>query len=152
MTGLTWSSNDWLYYTSYLYFSLEYLFLICHSLHSGVKYYFVIMDYYLFSIHSFSCSLTPYLGDDITSIQQEITMMKECKHKNIVAYYGTYHRYSNVCVLPAWYFSSSCQGIERCIPTHVLYPAGRVTQSDTKHKSSYRHLSAHALDDLCIPT
>uniref|UniRef100_A0A672LDM0 Mitogen-activated protein kinase kinase kinase kinase n=1 Tax=Sinocyclocheilus grahami TaxID=75366 RepID=A0A672LDM0_SINGR len=31
-------------------------------------------------------------GDDITSIQQEITMMKECKHKNIVAYYGTYHR------------------------------------------------------------
>lgn len=35
-------------------------------------------------------------GDDITSIQQEITMMKECKHKNIVAYLGTYHR----CVPP----------------------------------------------------
>uniref|UniRef100_A0A673JHX0 Mitogen-activated protein kinase kinase kinase kinase n=1 Tax=Sinocyclocheilus rhinocerous TaxID=307959 RepID=A0A673JHX0_9TELE len=35
-------------------------------------------------------------GDDITSIQQEITMMKECKHKNIVAYYGTYHRYGIV--------------------------------------------------------
>uniref|UniRef100_A0A3P8SLG6 non-specific serine/threonine protein kinase n=1 Tax=Amphiprion percula TaxID=161767 RepID=A0A3P8SLG6_AMPPE len=32
-------------------------------------------------------------GDDITSIQQEITMMKECKHKNIVAYFGSYHRY-----------------------------------------------------------
>ncbi|XP_023202035.1 mitogen-activated protein kinase kinase kinase kinase 2 isoform X3 [Xiphophorus maculatus] len=31
-------------------------------------------------------------GDDITSIQQEITMMKECKHKNIVAYFGSYHR------------------------------------------------------------
>ncbi|TTI61474.1 Mitogen-activated protein kinase kinase kinase kinase 2 [Bagarius yarrelli] len=31
-------------------------------------------------------------GDDITSIQQEITTMKECKHKNIVAYYGSYHR------------------------------------------------------------
>uniref|UniRef100_A0A3B3ZL61 Mitogen-activated protein kinase kinase kinase kinase n=1 Tax=Periophthalmus magnuspinnatus TaxID=409849 RepID=A0A3B3ZL61_9GOBI len=29
--------------------------------------------------------------DDITSIQQEITMMKECKHKNIVAYFGSYH-------------------------------------------------------------
>uniref|UniRef100_A0A673J790 non-specific serine/threonine protein kinase n=1 Tax=Sinocyclocheilus rhinocerous TaxID=307959 RepID=A0A673J790_9TELE len=39
-------------------------------------------------------------GDDITSIQQEITMMKECKHKNIVAYYGTYHRYGIVCALP----------------------------------------------------
>lgn len=34
----------------------------------------------------------PLSGDDITSIQQEITMMKECKHKNIVAYLGTYHR------------------------------------------------------------
>uniref|UniRef100_A0A3Q3G4E7 non-specific serine/threonine protein kinase n=1 Tax=Labrus bergylta TaxID=56723 RepID=A0A3Q3G4E7_9LABR len=31
-------------------------------------------------------------GDDITTIQQEITMMKECKHKNIVAYFGSYHR------------------------------------------------------------
>uniref|UniRef100_A0AAX7TRX7 Mitogen-activated protein kinase kinase kinase kinase n=1 Tax=Astatotilapia calliptera TaxID=8154 RepID=A0AAX7TRX7_ASTCA len=31
-------------------------------------------------------------GDDITPIQQEITMMKECKHKNIVAYFGSYHR------------------------------------------------------------
>uniref|UniRef100_A0A3P9N7R3 Mitogen-activated protein kinase kinase kinase kinase n=1 Tax=Poecilia reticulata TaxID=8081 RepID=A0A3P9N7R3_POERE len=33
-----------------------------------------------------------WTGDDITSIQQEITMMKECKHKNIVAYFGSYHR------------------------------------------------------------
>uniref|UniRef100_A0A3Q3XJX2 non-specific serine/threonine protein kinase n=1 Tax=Mola mola TaxID=94237 RepID=A0A3Q3XJX2_MOLML len=31
-------------------------------------------------------------GDDITSIQQEITMMKECKQKNIVAFFGSYHR------------------------------------------------------------
>ncbi|XP_010777213.1 mitogen-activated protein kinase kinase kinase kinase 3-like [Notothenia coriiceps] len=31
-------------------------------------------------------------GDDITSIQQEITMMRECKHKNIVSYFGSYHR------------------------------------------------------------
>lgn len=58
------------------------------------------MDKYLFSIHSFSRSFSHSSGDDITSIQQEITMMKECKHKNIVAYYGTYHRYSNVCTLP----------------------------------------------------
>lgn len=36
--------------------------------------------------------LSVYPGDDITSIQQEITMMKECKHKNIVAYFGSYHR------------------------------------------------------------
>ncbi|XP_076835810.1 mitogen-activated protein kinase kinase kinase kinase 6 [Brachyhypopomus gauderio] len=29
-------------------------------------------------------------GDDISTIQQEITMMRECTHKNIVAYFGSY--------------------------------------------------------------
>ncbi|KAK1787991.1 hypothetical protein P4O66_016465, partial [Electrophorus voltai] len=32
-------------------------------------------------------------GDDILSIQQEITMMRGCTHKNIVAYFGSYLRY-----------------------------------------------------------
>lgn len=41
--------------------------------------------------HTLTC-LSVCSGDDITSIQQEITMMKECKHKNIVAYFGSYHR------------------------------------------------------------
>lgn len=41
-------------------------------------------------------------GDDITSIQQEITMMKECKHKNIVAYLGTYHRCVPFISEPYW--------------------------------------------------
>lgn len=75
---------------------------ICQSLLSEVKYfkYVFIIDYFVFSIYTLCCPFTLYSGDDITSIQQEITMMKECKHKNIVAYYGTYHRYGNVCALP----------------------------------------------------
>lgn len=32
------------------------------------------------------------LGDDFAIIQQEIVMMKDCKHKNIVAYFGSYLR------------------------------------------------------------
>lgn len=31
-------------------------------------------------------------GDDFAIIQQEIVMMKDCKHKNIVAYFGSYLR------------------------------------------------------------
>ena len=31
-------------------------------------------------------------GDDFAVIQQEIVMMKDCKHSNIVAYFGSYLR------------------------------------------------------------
>jgi len=31
-------------------------------------------------------------GDDFQVIQQEIQMMRECQHQNIVAYYGSYLR------------------------------------------------------------
>uniref|UniRef100_A0A672LDM6 non-specific serine/threonine protein kinase n=1 Tax=Sinocyclocheilus grahami TaxID=75366 RepID=A0A672LDM6_SINGR len=77
-------------------------------------------------------------GDDITSIQQEITMMKECKHKNIVAYYGTYHRY------------------KRCILQHEL-PTGEPSAQIfapiyTYSALGFRHrrLKLHILD-YCIP-
>uniref|UniRef100_A0A8C7UXB3 Mitogen-activated protein kinase kinase kinase kinase n=1 Tax=Oncorhynchus mykiss TaxID=8022 RepID=A0A8C7UXB3_ONCMY len=36
-------------------------------------------------------------GDDISSIQQEITMIRECTHKNIVAYFGSYFRFGLYC-------------------------------------------------------
>jgi len=31
-------------------------------------------------------------GDDFAVIQQEILMMRDCKHPNIVAYHGSYLR------------------------------------------------------------
>jgi len=34
-----------------------------------------------------------FSGDDFQIIQQEIQMMRECQHLNIVAYYGSYLRY-----------------------------------------------------------
>uniref|UniRef100_A0A672L7K3 non-specific serine/threonine protein kinase n=1 Tax=Sinocyclocheilus grahami TaxID=75366 RepID=A0A672L7K3_SINGR len=74
-------------------------------------------------------------GDDITSIQQEITMMKECKHKNIVAYYGTYHRYSNVCELPTGEPSAQ-----------IFAPIYTYSALGFRH----RRLKLHILD-YCIP-
>ncbi|XP_018599989.2 mitogen-activated protein kinase kinase kinase kinase 2 isoform X2 [Scleropages formosus] len=50
-------------------------------------------------------------GDDITSIQQEITMMKECKHKNIVAYFGSYHRNTKLWICMEYCAGGSLQDI-----------------------------------------
>ncbi|XP_071334317.1 mitogen-activated protein kinase kinase kinase kinase 2 isoform X4 [Trachinotus anak] len=50
-------------------------------------------------------------GDDITSIQQEITMMKECKHKNIVAYFGSYHRNTKLWICMEFCGGGSLQDI-----------------------------------------
>lgn len=35
---------------------------------------------------------TPLAGEDFAVVQQEIIMMKDCKHSNIVAYFGSYLR------------------------------------------------------------
>ncbi|XP_057711153.1 mitogen-activated protein kinase kinase kinase kinase 2 isoform X1 [Corythoichthys intestinalis] len=49
--------------------------------------------------------------DDITSIQQEITMMKECQHKNIVAYFGSYHRNAKLWICMEYCGGGSLQDI-----------------------------------------
>uniref|UniRef100_A0AAZ1WW77 Mitogen-activated protein kinase kinase kinase kinase n=1 Tax=Oreochromis aureus TaxID=47969 RepID=A0AAZ1WW77_OREAU len=49
--------------------------------------------------------------DDITPIQQEITMMKECKHKNIVAYFGSYHRNTKLWICMEYCGGGSLQDI-----------------------------------------
>lgn len=41
-------------------------------------------------------------GEDFAVVQQEIIMMKDCKHPNIVAYFGSYLRY--VCVYIVFFF------------------------------------------------
>uniref|UniRef100_A0A671N1Y5 Mitogen-activated protein kinase kinase kinase kinase 2-like n=1 Tax=Sinocyclocheilus anshuiensis TaxID=1608454 RepID=A0A671N1Y5_9TELE len=45
------------------------------------------------------------------SVYQEITMMKECKHKNIVAYYGTYHRNNKLWICMEYCGGGSLQDI-----------------------------------------
>lgn len=42
-------------------------------------------------------SLSASIEDDFSIIQQEIVIVKSCKHPNIVKYYGSYIRYA-VCL------------------------------------------------------
>uniref|UniRef100_A0ACB8G8E5 Mitogen-activated protein kinase kinase kinase kinase 2 n=1 Tax=Sphaerodactylus townsendi TaxID=933632 RepID=A0ACB8G8E5_9SAUR len=35
---------------------------------------------------------TLIIGDDIGSIQQEITTLRDCRHPNVVTYFGSYLR------------------------------------------------------------
>ncbi|KAK6316681.1 hypothetical protein J4Q44_G00120810 [Coregonus suidteri] len=50
-------------------------------------------------------------GDDISSIQQEITMIKECTHKNIVAYFGSYLRNNKLWICMEYCGGGSLQDI-----------------------------------------
>ncbi|KAL0993887.1 hypothetical protein UPYG_G00115210 [Umbra pygmaea] len=50
-------------------------------------------------------------GDDISSIQQEITMIKECTHKNIVAYFGSYLRNNKLWICMEFCGGGSLQDI-----------------------------------------
>ncbi|XP_018607398.1 mitogen-activated protein kinase kinase kinase kinase 2-like isoform X2 [Scleropages formosus] len=50
-------------------------------------------------------------GDDISSIQQEITMIKECSHKNIVAYFGSYLRNNKLWICMEYCGGGSLQDI-----------------------------------------
>ncbi|TTE96761.1 Myotubularin-related protein 1 [Bagarius yarrelli] len=50
-------------------------------------------------------------GDDILNIQQEITMMKDCMHKNIVAYFGSYLRNNKLWICMEFCGGGSLQNI-----------------------------------------
>ncbi|XP_062309916.1 mitogen-activated protein kinase kinase kinase kinase 2-like isoform X1 [Osmerus eperlanus] len=52
-------------------------------------------------------------GDDITCIQQEITMMRECSHRNIVAYYGSYNRNNKLWICMEFCGGGSLQDLYR---------------------------------------
>lgn len=60
--------------------------------------YTTYFDVFLFSHRDANVILVTKLlsfcfsGDDFSLIQQEIFMVKECKHCNIVAYFGSYLR------------------------------------------------------------
>ncbi|XP_064408031.1 mitogen-activated protein kinase kinase kinase kinase 2 [Latimeria chalumnae] len=56
-------------------------------------------------------------GDDISSIQQEITMMRECTHQNIVAYFGSYLRNNKL-----WICMEFCGGGSLQDMYHVTGP------------------------------
>lgn len=53
-------------------------------------------------------------GEDFAVVQQEIIMMKDCKHSNIVAYFGSYLRWAcDCCGVHELLEHSACDGLER---------------------------------------
>uniref|UniRef100_A0A8C1PY43 non-specific serine/threonine protein kinase n=1 Tax=Cyprinus carpio TaxID=7962 RepID=A0A8C1PY43_CYPCA len=73
-------------------------------------------------------------GDDISSIQHEITMMKDCTHKNIVAYFGSYLRNNKLWICMEFCGGGSLQDIYhgtvvffvRLQGLHHLHEAGKM--------------------------
>jgi hypothetical protein len=54
---------------------------------------FEINEHFETCLTCYSTCLFFILGEDFAVVQQEIIMMKDCKHPNIVAYFGSYLRY-----------------------------------------------------------
>lgn len=52
-----------------------------------------------------------FLGDDFAIIQQEILMMKDCRHPNIIAYYGSYLRRDKLWICMEYCGGGSLQDI-----------------------------------------
>lgn len=50
-------------------------------------------------------------GDDFGVIQQEILMMKDCRHPNIIAYYGSYLRKDKLWICMEYCGGGSLQDI-----------------------------------------
>lgn len=52
-----------------------------------------------------------FVGDDFGIIQQEILMMKDCRHPNIIAYYGSYLRRDKLWICMEYCGGGSLQDI-----------------------------------------
>lgn len=63
--------------------------------------------------------LPVFVGDDFGIIQQEILMMKDCRHPNIIAYYGSYLRRDKLWICMEYCGGGSLQDIyhSKCIFT-----------------------------------
>lgn len=53
-------------------------------------------------------------GDDFTIIQQEILMMKDCRHPNVVAFFGSYLRRDKLWICMEFCGGGSLQDIYHC--------------------------------------
>lgn len=64
------------------------------------------MNIFLYTMYSLNV-----LGDDFAIIQQEILMMKDCRHPNIIAYYGSYLRRDKLWICMEYCGGGSLQDI-----------------------------------------
>ena len=75
-------------------------------------------------------------GDDFGIIQQEILMMKDCRHPNIVAYFGSYLRRDKLWICMEYCGGSSLQDIYHS----KKLPLNHSVQRCTKESHSFRRL------------
>ncbi|XP_073994989.1 MAP4K3-like protein hppy isoform X3 [Rhodnius prolixus] len=77
-------------------------------------------------------------GDDFAIIQQEILMMKDCKHQNIIAYYGSYLRRDKLWICMEYCGGGSLQDIY-----HISGPLSELQIAymckETLHGLAYLH-------------
>ncbi|XP_014284835.1 mitogen-activated protein kinase kinase kinase kinase 5 isoform X5 [Halyomorpha halys] len=77
-------------------------------------------------------------GDDFAIIQQEILMMKDCRHQNIIAYYGSYLRRDKLWICMEYCGGGSLQDIY-----HITGPLTELQISymckETLHGLAYLH-------------
>uniref|UniRef100_A0A8C6ERE5 Mitogen-activated protein kinase kinase kinase kinase 2 n=1 Tax=Marmota marmota marmota TaxID=9994 RepID=A0A8C6ERE5_MARMA len=70
-------------------------------------------------------------GDDISSLQQEITILRECRHPNVVAYIGSYLRNDRLWICMEFCGGGSLQEIYHGMPLcpqglHHLHSQGKI--------------------------
>ena len=76
-------------------------------------------------------------GDDFGIIQQEILMMKDCRHPNIVAYFGSYLRRDKLWICMEYCGGSSLQDIYHSKTFNIEYIG---VQGTTYESINYNNL------------
>ncbi|XP_035516578.1 mitogen-activated protein kinase kinase kinase kinase 3-like isoform X1 [Morone saxatilis] len=61
-------------------------------------------------------------GEDFAVVQQEILMMKDCKHSNIVAYYNSYLRRDKLWICMEFCGGGSLQDVYHIVPVAMTTP------------------------------
>lgn len=87
--------------------------LILYQTNTIIFLVFAYLSYCITHVKTFtSCMELPSLaGDDFAIIQQEIIMMKDCKHANIVQYLGSYLRKDRLWICMEYCGGGSLQDI-----------------------------------------
>ena len=63
-------------------------------------------------------------GENFVNIQQEILMLKECQHPNIISYYASYFKRETLWIVMEYCAGGSLQDIYQCtLLSHIIIPS-----------------------------
>ena len=82
-------------------------------------------------------------GDDFGIIQQEILMMKDCRHPNIVAYFGSYLRRDKLWICMEYCGGSSLQDIYHSKLTPIFLFTFKAASDVIRASSIHSKLRIH---------